>query len=96
MDETNNKTTSTQPRIGAEARIIGKNIKVKYTEHPERLFKHRWNAYYKNGRMNNPTIVYGETEKDALYAALAEYRRNLSFMSFTPLEEVVDHVEPLN
>lgn len=70
-------------------------INVKYAEHPEKIFAHRWHAFYKNGVMNSPTVVYGDTEMDAMKAALAEYRRNVSGVSLAPMDKVVSSVKPV-
>ena len=70
-------------------------IKVKYADHPEKIFTHRWHAFYKNGLMNNPTVVYGDTEMDAMKAAFAEYRRNVSGMSLATMDKVVSSVKPI-
>ena len=57
----------------------------------KKLFGTRWRAYYKNDLMNQ-TVVYAETEKEAKYAALAEYRRNSMLLDEWPVEKVVDKV----
>lgn len=59
---------------------------------PAHLYKTQWRAYYKRG-LGGPTIVYGETQEDALKAALAEYRRNSGLLENWPLNRIVDHVE---
>lgn len=90
--------------MGKETNMINKSalpkpnkiINVKYAEHPEKIFAHRWHAFYKNGIMNSPTIVYGDTEMDAMNAALAEYRRNVTGMSFATMDKVVSYVKPID
>jgi len=61
---------------------------------PASLYKSQWKAYYKHGLMN-PTIVYGETEREAKQRALAEYRRNSTMMDDFPINMVVACVEYL-
>lgn len=67
-------------------------VKVKYNEHVADLYKHQWRAFYKNG-LHNTSIVYGETEADAIKNALAEYKRNATGMSMMDISKVVDRVE---
>ena len=54
-------------------------------------FKHQWKAYFKRG--GGTTIVYGNNETEAKYAALAAYRKTRTMVDLLPLEAVVESVD---
>lgn len=56
------------------------------------LYKTQWRAYFKHG-LGAPIIVYGEDERTAKVNALAHYRKNKALLDYTPMENVVDHVD---
>lgn len=60
-----------------------------------KLYKTQWMAYFKPG-LGSPTIVYSETEREALANALAHYRKGMALVDKWPLEKVVDRVECLD
>jgi hypothetical protein len=58
------------------------------------LYKTAWRAYYKPG-LSSPKIVYGETEDIARRNALAEYRFHAGAVDLSPMDKIVDRVEPI-
>lgn len=57
-----------------------------------KIYKTQWRAYYKTG-LGGPTIVYGESEREAMANALAEYRKSRTLVGMWPMEKVVERVE---
>ena len=57
-----------------------------------KLYKTQWMAYYKSGLMS-PTVVYGESEAEAMKNALAEYRKGKTLVDRWPMEKVVKKVK---
>lgn len=59
---------------------------------PSTICKTQWKAFFKHG-FCSPTIVYGESESEAMRNALAHYRKNKTLVDFWGIEDVVDHVD---
>ena len=58
----------------------------------QKLYQTQWRVYFKRG-LGQPSVVYGETEEEALRNALAFFRKDNSNLEMWPREQIVDHVE---
>ena len=56
------------------------------------IYNTPWRAFFKNGIIGT-SIVYGESEDEAMRNALALARKNNGSIDFWPIDKVVDHVE---